>query len=177
MALARVFVTRSGDRVYWRAMRGKALLAQLLALSLLLSSCDLIQVRTEERLVFLSLPPTPLPEAQSVLVGGFSLPRGTYRVEVWAEASSDTPLWLGVSNTLPDDFLSNCQGDSTTGHIYCSSSLPPLFSIRPRGSWVDITGIVIQNPGDASSFFVGISWPPGTTWNGSVLIKLRYEVF
>ncbi len=153
------------------------MLAQLLALSLLLSSCGLIQVRTEERLVFLSLPPISLPEAQGILVGGFSLPRGTYRVEVWAEASSYAPLWLGVARTLSEDFLSNCQGDSSTGYIYCSSPLPPLFSIQPGGSWVDITDNVIQNPGDASSFFVGIGWPPGTIWNGSVLIKLRYEVF
>ncbi len=127
--------------------------------------------------MFLSLPPISLPEAQGVLVGGFSLPRGTYRVEVWAEASSDAPLWLGVARTLSEDFLGNCQGDSTTGHIYCSSSLPPLLSVRPSGSWVDITDNVIQNPGDASSFFVGIGWPPGTIWNGSVLIRLRYEVF
>ncbi len=153
------------------------MLTQLLVLSLLLSSCGLIQARTEERLVFLSLPPILLPEAQGVLVGGFSLPKGTYRVEVWAEASSDAPLWLGVARTLSEDFLSNCQGDSTRGYIYCSSSLPLLFSIQPSGSWVDITNNVIQNPGDVSSFFVGIGWPPGTIWNGSVLIRLRYEVF
>jgi len=158
-------------------MRGKALLLQLLLLLLLLSSCGLVQQRTEERLVFLSLPPIPLPEAQGILVGGFSLPKGTYRVEVWAEASSEAPLWLGVARTLSEDFLSNCQGDSSTGYIYCSSSLSPLFSIRPSGSWVDITNNVIQNPGDAPSFFVGIGWPPGTIWNGSVLIKIRYEVF
>jgi hypothetical protein len=158
-------------------MRGKALALQLFLLSLLLSSCGLIRVRTEERLVFLSLPPASLPEAQGVLVGGFSLPRGTYRVEVWAEASSTSPLWLGVASTLSDDFLSNCQGDSTTGHIYCSSPLPPLFFIQPSGSWVDITDKVIRDPGDAASFFLGIGWPPGTIWNGSVLIKLRYEAF
>jgi hypothetical protein len=157
-------------------MRGKALLPQLLLLSLLLSSCGLVQQRTEERLVFLSLPPIWFPEAQGVLVGGFSLPKGTYRVEVWAEASSTAPLWLGVATTLSDS-LGNCQGDSTTGYIYCSSPLPPLFSIQPNGSWVDITDKVIQNPGDAPSFFLGIGWPSGTIWNGSVNIKLRYEVF
>ncbi len=159
-------------------MRGKALLPQLLLLSLLLSSCGLVRQQTEERLVFLSLPPTSLPEAQGVLVGGFSLPKGAYRVEVWAQASSTAPLWLGVITTTPSgNFPSDCRGDSTTGYIYCPSPPPPLFSIQSNGSWVDITDKVIQKPGGAPSFFVGIGWPSGTAWNGSVNIKLRYETF
>jgi len=158
-------------------MRVKALLPQLLLLSLLLSSCGLVQQRTEERLVFLSLPPASFPEAQGVLVGGFSFPKGTHRVEVWAEASSTAPLWLGVITASSGDFPSDCRGDSTTGYIYCSSPPSPLFSIRPTGSWVDITDRVIQSPGDAPSFFLGIGWPSGTIWNGSVDIKLRYETF
>jgi hypothetical protein len=158
-------------------MRGKALLPQLLLLLLLLSSCSLVQQRTEERLVFLSLPPASFPEAQSALVGGFSLPKGTYRVEVWAEASSTAPLWLGIISASSGNFPSNCQGESSTGYIYCSSALSPLFPIEPSGSWVDITARVIQNPGSASSFFIGIGWPSGTIWNGSVNIRLRYEAF
>jgi hypothetical protein len=125
----------------------------------------------------LSLPPVSFPEARGVLVGGFSLPKGTYRVEVWAEASSDTPLWLGVITAVSDNFSGDCRVDSSTGYIYCSSPPPPLFSIQPTGSWVDITNRVIQSQGDAPSFFLGIGWPSGAIWNGSVNIKLRYEVF